>query len=316
MSRHHLSETPHTMNGDNRHEPVMAQECLHWLTAPERGGLMIDGTVGDGGHAQRFLDRYPSLSLLAVDVDAHMLARARRTLRRFGSRVEFERGWFADVLASRHGTAHLVLLDLGLASYHFDCSARGFSFRRSEPLDMRLDDRLPRTAADILNEEPESALADLFYQYGEERHARRIARAVARRRAASPLRTTGELEELVWLAYPPPQRHRGGIHPATRSFQALRIAVNDELQRLRVGLAAALRCVTAGGSIGVIAFHSLEDRIVKHHLRSAAEPASDADAAWELPTRRPLRPTPAEVRANPRARSARLRVARRVAADG
>ena len=300
------------------HEPVMVQECLHWLTAPQRGGLMIDGTVGDGGHAQRFLDRYPSLSLLAVDVDAHMLERARRTLGRFGQRVEFERGWFADVVARRSGSAQLVLLDLGLASYHFDCSARGFSFRRCEPLDMRLDERLPRTAADILNEEPESALADLFHQYGEERHARRIARAVARRRAERPLRTTGELEELVWRSYPPPQRHRGGIHPATRSFQALRIAVNDELRRLETGLAAALRCLAAGGSIGVIAFHSLEDRIVKQHLRRAAQetPADSAGAAWEVCTKRPLRPTPAEVRANPRSRSARLRVARKVADHG
>ena len=298
------------------HEPVMVQECLHWLAAPERGGLMIDGTVGDGGHARQFLERYPSLSVLAVDVDAHMLARARRTLGRFGRRVEFEHGWFADVLARRSDTAQLVLLDLGLASFHFDCSARGFSFRGSGPLDMRLDERLPRTAADILNEEPESALADLFHQYGEERHARRIARAVARRRAQRPLRTTAEFEELVWLAYPPPQRHRGGIHPATRSFQALRIAVNDELQRLKSGLAAALRCLTTGGSIGVIAFHSLEDRIVKQHLRHAAAPKDGAAAAWDLPFRRPLRPTPAEVQANPRARSARLRVARRVASDG
>jgi 16S rRNA (cytosine1402-N4)-methyltransferase len=294
----------------------MAQECLNWLAAPEHGGLMVDGTVGDGGHAQQFLDRYPSLSLLAVDVDAHMLARARHTLGRFGRRVEFEHGWFADVIARRHVTAQLVLLDLGLASYHFDSSARGFSFRGSEPLDMRLDERLPRTAADILNEEPESALADLFYQYGEERHARRIAHAVARRRAEQPLRTTDEFENLVWRAYPPAQRRRGGIHPATRSFQALRIAVNDELQRLEIGLAAALGCVTIGGCVGVIAFHSLEDRIVKHHLRGAAEPSGAAAAAWEVLTKRPLRPTPAEVQANPRARSARLRVARRVADDG
>ena len=297
------------------HEPVMVQECLTWLAAPERGGLMIDGTVGDGGHAQQFLDRYPSLSLLAVDVDAHMLERARRTLGRFGRRVEFEHGWFADVLARRSDAAQLVLLDLGLASYHFDCSTRGFSFRRSEPLDMRLDERLPRTAADILNEEPESALADLFYQFGEERHARRIARAVARRRSEGPLRTTGEFEQVVWRAYPPQQRHRGAIHPATRSFQALRIAVNDELQRLETGLAAALRCLTAGGCIGVIAFHSLEDRIVKQHLRRAAAAPDGAGSAWELLTKRPLRPTPAEVHANPRARSARLRVARR-ASDG
>jgi 16S rRNA (cytosine1402-N4)-methyltransferase len=180
---------------------------------------------------------------------------------------------------------------------------------------MRLTDHLPRTAADILNEEPESSLADLFHQFGEERHARRLARAIVRQRAQRPFRTSDELEQVVWRIYPREQRYRG-VHPATRAFQALRIAVNDELQRLEQGLALAIRRLAAGGRLGVIAFHSLEDRIVKHHLRSAAEPASDADAAWELPTRRPLRPTPAEVQANPRARSARLRVARRVAADG
>ena len=297
------------------HEPVLAQECLDWLVAPQRGGLMIDGTVGDGGHAERFLDRHPSLSLLAVDVDARMLARARRNLGRFGNRVAFEHGWFADVLARRHGAAHLVLLDLGLASHHFDASGRGFSFRGSEPLDMRLDERLRRTAADILNEEPESVLADLFFQYGEERHARRIARAVTRRRAERPFRSTEELEQVVWRAYPPAQRH-GRIHPATRSFQALRIAVNDELRRLDRGLTEAIRCLCAGGRLGVIAFHSLEDRIVKQRLRQAAEPSDERVARVEQLTRRPLRPTPAEVSANPRSRSARLRVARRLPTDG
>lgn len=298
-----------------RHQPVLAQECLDWLAAPGQGGLMIDGTVGDGGHAQRFLDRYPSLSLLAVDVDACMLARARHNLERFGDRVAFERGWFADVLVRRHSTAQLVLLDLGLASYHFDSSGRGFSFRGSEPLDMRLDDRLPRTAADILNEEPESVLADIFFRYGEERHARRLARAVTRRRAERPFRSTEELEQVVWRSCPPAQRY-GRIHPATRPFQALRIAVNDELQRLDRGLSVAIRCLSAGGRLGVIAFHSLEDRIVKQRMRQAArQPGDGGDALVEVLTRRPLRPTPSEVRANPRSRSARLRVARRLVAD-
>ncbi len=298
-----------------RHQPVLAQECLDWLTAPGQGGLMIDGTVGDGGHAQRFLDRYPSLSLLAVDVDARMLARARHNLERFGDRVAFERGWFADVLVRRHSAAQLVLLDLGLASYHFDSSGRGFSFRGSEPLDMRLDDRLPRTAADILNEEPESVLADIFFRYGEERYARRLARAVTRRRAERPLRTTEELEQVVWRSFPPAQRY-GRTHPATRPFQALRIAVNDELQRLDRGLSVAIRCLSAGGRLGVIAFHSLEDRIVKQRMRQAAQRSGDVgDALVEVLTRRPLRPTPSEVSANPRSRSARLRVARRLVAD-
>jgi len=277
---------------------------------------MIDGTVGDGGHAERFLDRYPSLALLAVDVDERMLERARRNLGRFGGRVQFEHGWFADVLARRHGSAQLVLLDLGLASYHFDHSSRGFSFRGVEPLDMRLTDQLPRTAADILNEEPEASLADLFHRFGEERHARRLARAIARRRTQRPFRTSDELEQLVWRVYPRQQRHRR-IHPATRAFQALRIAVNDELQRLERGLALAMRRLAAGGRIGVIAFHSLEDRIVKQRLREAAGvPSGVGAAAVELLTRRPLRPAPPELARNPRARSARLRVARKVGDHG
>ena len=195
-----------------RHEPVLVQECLEWLAAPEAGGLMIDGTVGDGGHAERFLDRYPSLALLAVDVDERMLERARHNLGRFGGRVQFEHGWFADVLARRHASAQLVLLDLGLASYHFDHSSRGFSFRGVEPLDMRLTDQLARTAADILNEEPEASLADLFHQFGEERHARRLARSIVRRRTQRPFRTSDELEQVAWRVYPPAERHRR-IHP-------------------------------------------------------------------------------------------------------
>ena len=299
-----------------RHEPVLVQECLEWLVAPRAGGLMIDGTVGDGGHAARFLDRYPSLALLAVDVDERMLERARHNLGRFGGRVQFEHGWFADVLARRHASAQLVLLDLGLASYHFDHSSRGFSFRGGEPLDMRLTDQLARTAADILNEEPEASLADLFHRFGEERHARRLARAIVRRRTQRPFRTSDELEQVVWRVYPPAERHRR-IHPATRAFQALRIAVNDELQHLERGLALAIRRLAAGGRLGVIAFHSLEDRIVKHRLRDAASiPSGGGDATVEVLTRRPLRPAPREVARNPRARSARLRVARKAGGDG
>ncbi len=284
--------------------------------APEAGGLMIDGTVGDGGHAERFLDRYPSLALLAVDVDERMLKRARHNLGRFGGRVQFEHGWFADVLARRHATAQLVLLDLGLASYHFDHSSRGFSFRGVEPLDMRLTDQLTRTAADILNEEPEASLADLFHRFGEERHARRLARAIVRRRTQRPFRTSDELEQVVWRVYPPTERHRR-VHPATRAFQALRIAVNDELQRLERGLTLAISRLSVGGRLGVIAFHSLEDRIVKHRLRDAAGiPSGAGEAAVEVLTRRPLRPAPREVERNPRARSARLRVARKAGGDG
>ena len=305
-----------------RHEPVLVQECLEWLVAPEAGGLMIDGTVGDGGHAERFLDRYPSLSLLAVDVDDRMLARARHNLARFGRRVQFEHGWFADVLARHAGAAQLVLLDLGMASYHLDASGRGFSFRGSEPLDMRLGHQLSRTAADILNEEPESVLADLFHRYGEERHARRLARSIVRRRAERPFRTSDELEQAVWRVYPPNQRYRR-THPATRAFQALRIAVNDELQRLEQGLTFAMERLATAGRLGVIAFHSLEDRIVKQRFRQAALPATlpDGSEAGAAPvvkvlTRRPLQPTPEEIQRNPRARSARLRVAQKVAARG
>ncbi len=290
------------------HTPVLVDECLEWLAPPPCGGLLLDGTVGDGGHAARFLDRYPSLSLLAVDADEAMLARARTNLGRFGGRAEFVHGWFADVLAGTSRTPDLVLLDLGVASFHFDASGRGFSFRRAEPLDMRLTTRLSRTAADILNEEPESILADLFHRYGEERRARRLAREVVRRRATRPFRTSDELEQVAWSACPPAQRRRG-VHPATRVFQALRIAVNDELGRLQRGLTQAIERLAPGGRLGVIAFHSLEDRIVKRTLLESAQPDTTAPALVQVLTRRPLRPGADEVRRNPRARSARLRVA-------
>ena len=306
------------MADDAAHEPVLVGECLEWLVAPAAGGLLLDGTVGDGGHAARFLDRYPSLSLLAVDADERMLARARSNLARFGDRVEFVHGWFADVLAGITRPPDLVLLDLGVASLHFDASGRGFSFRGAEPLDMRLTDRLPRTAADILNEESESDLADLFYYNGEERHARRLAREVVRSRAAQPFQTTDQLERIAWRVYRAAQRNRRsargrGIHPATRVFQALRIAVNDELERLQQGLTEAIRRLAPAGRLGVIAFHSLEDRIVKRTLLAAAQPSAAAAPSLRLLTKRPLRPTADELQRNPRARSARLRVAEKLA---
>ena len=290
-----------------RHQPVLSAECLEWLIPPKTGGLMIDGTVGDGGHAEQFLDLYPSLSLIAVDVDEKMLSRARQNLGRFGDRVEFEHGWFTDVVARRSSLAQLVLLDLGLASYHYDSSCRGFSFNRDEPLDMRLSNNISRTAADFLNEEPETVLSDMFFHYGNERYSRRIAQAVVEQRVKCPFRTSGEMEKVIWRCYPRKQRH-GRIHPATRTFQALRIAVNDEIKRLEDGLALALRQLDKGGRLGVIAFHSIDDRLVKHRLRQAS---ISNGSCLELLTKRPLRPTLAEVHRNPRARSARLRIAAR-----
>ena len=291
-----------------RHQPVLSAECLEWLIPSKKSGLMIDGTVGDGGHAEQFLDLYPSLSLIAVDVDEKMLSRARQNLGRFGDRVEFEHGWFTDVVARQNSLAQIVLLDLGIASYHYDSSRRGFSFNRDEPLDMRLSNNISRTAADFLNEEPETVLSDLFFHYGNERYARRIAQAVVEQRVKCPFRTSGEMEQVIWRCYPRKQRH-GRIHPATRTFQALRIAVNDEIKRLEDGLTLALQQLDEGGRLGVIAFHSIDDRLVKHRLRQAS---ISNDPCLELLTKRPLRPTLAEVQRNPRARSARLRIAARV----
>ncbi len=283
------------------HVPVLLAEALRWLhPAPE--GWWADGTVGAGGHTQALLEATaPQGRVLGLDRDGETLALARQRLAGYGDRIRLVKANFADlaeVVKSLQLPAFAgVLLDLGVSSLQLEGAERGFSFQHDGPLDMRLDREQRLTAAELVNHASEEELADVLFHYGEERRSRRLARWIVRRR---PLTTTGQLADVARRAV----GRAGRIHPATRAFQALRIAVNDELGSLDRGLAAARGILAEGGRLVVISFHSLEDRIVKRFFRAGG---------WEILTRHVVRPGPEEMRANPRARSARLRAAARAA---
>jgi 16S rRNA (cytosine1402-N4)-methyltransferase len=278
-----------------------------FLLRPRREGWVIDGTVGMGGHAEAILETSgQDVRLLGLDVDPEALARAGTRLARFGARARLARSSFRRLreagAAEGIEQARAVLLDLGVSSYQLDESGRGFSFQADEPLDMRLDPSQAQTAATVVNTWPEEQLADALYEYGDERYARRIARAIVRRR---PLATTGDLVAAVRSGVPRaawPKR----THVATRTFQAVRMAVNDEPGALRQTLQDAPALLAVGGRLGVISFHSGEDRIVKQTFRALGS----AGFAELEPS--PLTPGDDEVRANPRARSAKLRVLERL----
>ncbi|NOT25375.1 MAG: 16S rRNA (cytosine(1402)-N(4))-methyltransferase RsmH [Acidobacteria bacterium] len=292
------------------HEPVMVAEVLEHL-APQRGGLFVDCTVGLGGHTRALLEAGAS-SVIGFDRDPGALAEALEVLRPFGERVQLVHADYrrlGEVLNER-GIAGVdgLLADLGVSSMQFDMPGRGFSFRRDEPLDMRMDTTTGPTAADLIGDADERTLADVIYEFGEERQSRRIARAIAAARARAPIATTGQLADVVRRAMP--GRGYTRIDPATRTFQAIRIWVNRELEGLDLFLGTAARSLRDGGRMAVISFHSLEDRIVKHTLRSL-------QTAGELTirTKRPLVPSEGEIERNPRARSAKLRAAARPELD-
>lgn len=316
-----------------RHVPVMLREVLEYL-APRPGGVIVDATLGLGGHAAAFLERLgPAGRLIGVDQDAEALAAARRRLEQLCE----ARGWAPPYAFTLHrasfralpsllradavGPVHGALFDLGVSSLQLDDPARGFSFRAGGPLDMRMDRSLPVSAADLVNTLPEEDLARVIWELGEERASRRIARRIAARRSQAPLRTTTELAELVAGCFPAAQRH-GRIHPATRTFQALRIRVNSELDALDEVLGSLADWLAPGGRVVVLSYHSLEDRIVKRALerlsgRCRCPPElpvcqCGAQSLVKILTRRPLPPAEAEVAANPRARSAKLRAAQRL----
>lgn len=304
------------------HEPVLRGPVLELLQPRGGTGLLVDATLGEGGHAAAFLERFPGLTLLGVDRDGEILARAEIRLAGYGGRVRLFRMGFAEFF-ERYGELAAarpdrILMDLGVSMYHFESSARGFSFRADEPLDMRLEAGQGRTAAELVNGSPVEELARILREYGEERWARRIAGAIVRRREAEgPLTRARELAELVARAVPPEARG-GRIHPATRTFQALRIAVNGELDELARALPAAFAQLPAGGRMGVISFHSLEDRMVKRFFQERAR-ACTCPPDWpicqcggrrelEILTRKPVTAAEEERRANPASRSAKLRV--------
>jgi 16S rRNA (cytosine1402-N4)-methyltransferase len=289
------------------HEPVMVSEVLAHLE-PVRGGVFVDCTVGLGGHARALLDG-GATRLIGFDRDPAALAHARQTLSASADRVELVHADYRAIEpqldARGMTTVDGILADLGVSSMQLDADGRGFSFRRDEPLDMRMDTTAGPTAAEALHEVDEKTLADLIYEFGEERHSRRIARAIVTARGQRAIDTTGQLADIVRRAIPRKGYQR--IDPATRTFQAIRIWINRELEGLDGFLATAARRLTAGGRLAVITFHSLEDRIVKHTLR-----ALQADGVISVRTKRPVVPSEAEIERNPRARSAKLRAAERV----
>lgn len=312
---------PPPLAGDApQHEPVLYQEVLATL-APRAGGRYLDGTLGLGGHAWGLLTASsPDGTLLALDQDPTAIGFARRRLAPFGDRVTIVRANFVEMaaVAAGRGPFDGILLDVGLSSLQLADEARGFSFHADSPLDMRMDPDGPQRAADLVNTLDERSLADLIYRYGDERRSRRIARAIVSRR---PFSSARELGETIAAAVGRGRKDR--IHPATRTFQALRIAVNDELGVLERVLPDALSLLRPGGRLAVISFHSLEDRIVKNHFRNEATDClcppklltcvCGHQATVVLVTRKPIRPGEDEIRRNPRARSARLRVAERLA---
>jgi 16S rRNA (cytosine1402-N4)-methyltransferase len=297
-----------------KHVPVLLSEVLAGL-APHSGGRYVDGTLGGGSHAAAVLDASaPDGRLLGIDADPAALAAAGARLAAFGERARLVHGNFREIgrLAREHGFDGVdgLLLDLGVSSHQLDTPERGFSFAADAPLDMRLDPTAGATAADLVNETPEGELADLIYRYGEERGSRRVARFIAEARRKRPIETTGELAELVARALG--GRH-GKLHPATRTFQALRIAVNRELESLELALPQAVDLLAPVGRLAVISFHSLEDRIVKLFFRSeSGYGGSEQPARLQIITKKPIEAGEQEARANPRSRSAKLRIAERV----
>jgi 16S rRNA (cytosine1402-N4)-methyltransferase len=296
--------------GDAGHVPVLTAEVLQHLQ-PERGGLFVDCTVGLGGHARALLEA-GATRVIGLDRDPDALAIARGTLAPWSDRVELVHADYRtlDEVLDGRGIPLVdgALADLGVSSLQFDAPGRGFSFQRDEPLDMRMDRSRGGTAADLVAQSGEADLADAIFTYGEERFSRRIARAIVNARREAPIATTGRLASIVRRVIP--RRGYSRIDPATRTFQALRIWVNRELEGLDRFLETAAQRLRAGARLVVITFHSLEDRIVKHTLRALER--SGAPVVKVL-TKKPTTPKPAEVQSNPRARSAKLRAAERVA---
>jgi 16S rRNA (cytosine1402-N4)-methyltransferase len=300
------------------HLPVMLAEVLESLS-PRDGAHYIDGTFGGGGYAKAILEA-ADCRVLGIDRDPDAVARGRELAKQFAGRLTIVQGEFSQMDELFNGKSDGVVLDLGVSSFQFDEADRGFSFREDGPLDMRMS-KSGVSAADFVNTAEESVLADVIHHLGEERFARRVARAIV---AARPLSRTAELADVVAKALGPAAL-RDPIHPATRTFQALRIHVNDELGELERGLEAAERVLAAGGRLVVVAFHSLEDRIVKRFFAEHGKPqpagsrhapvaAAKRQQTFRLITSKPRMPTEAEIAQNPRARSARLRAAEKLAA--
>lgn len=310
---------------DTVHYSVLQKEVMEYLVPQSGRGLFIDSTLGEGGHSELLLRSYPEMQLIGLDADSHILKVARERLAPFGERVRLFNMWFNQFYREYPlggEQADAVLFDLGISSFHYERAGRGFTFQKEEPLDMRLDETLEISARDIVMTYPAKELARIFFEFGEERYSRQIAGAIVKAREETEIDTSGQLAEIIRGAVPQKYRH-GRINPATRSFQALRIVVNGELARLESALSDALRHLKVGGRMGVISFHSLEDRIVKHFFQHKSKSCT-CPPEWpickcggnqevvHLINRKPIAPGEEEIRINPPSRSAKLRVVEKV----
>jgi 16S rRNA (cytosine1402-N4)-methyltransferase len=307
----------------------MKGEVLEYLAPAGEKALFVDCTLGEGGHSEAILDTWPGARVIGIDTDAGIQARARERLARFGDRITFVNGWSDEVLAgwSFKEKPDRILIDAGISVYHYEVSGRGFSFDRDEPLDMRLSVDSAVSAADLVAGMTEGELADLIFYNSDERYSRRIAKAICETRRSTPIVTGAQLADLIKGAVPPPYRH-GRIHPATRTFQALRMAVNGEIDHLSKASRAALELLPVGGRLAVISFHSHEDRLIKRLFRSltdrfaGGDDDSGSDGAktdgsdlyargmrLNILTPRPVTASEAEIGINSPSRSAKLRVA-------
>ena len=308
------------MMNDSPHKPVLYQEIIHALQ-PQKGGRYVDGTLGAGGHARGILEASaPDGQLLGLDVDPQALAIARETLAPYEHRIHLAQASYTSLSAQlknlQWDSVDGIVLDLGASSMQFDTAERGFSFMQDAPLDMRFGPHATQTAADIVNSYTERELADLIYEYGEDRDSRKIARAIVKKR---PVHTTRELVAAIEAVSP---RRGDRVHPATKTFQALRIAVNEELSSIEAVLPQAVAGLRSGGRLAVISFHSLEDRIVKEFFRSQIKDLinppyeqiyeEERNAILKEVNRKPIMPSEEETKNNPRARSAKLRIAEKI----
>ncbi len=330
MLAHELVLNPNEVSGSG-HTPVLLQDVLR-LTAPQPGEHVIDATLGAGGYSRAFLDAIaPDGTLLGIDRDAPLLQRVTKDFSIYGSRVQLVHGSFAALasIAKNFPTPDIIVADLGLSSVALDTPERGFSFLQDGPLDMRMDQSTGESAADLVNRQTESNLEHILKTFGEEPHSRQIARAIAKHRAEQPIRTTQDLATVIDDAYrkilhAPAGRKlwlTRGLHPATRTFQALRIAVNHELEQLEAFLPAAFTLLGPGGRLAVVSFHSLEDRIVKRFVQTLIKRCTCPPEQLQCTcgnharaiaiTRKPVQPSPEEVLQNPRSRSAKLRIIRK-----
>ena len=288
------------------HYSVLQKPVLELLTPLEEKSSMLDCTLGEGGHSLLFLQKYPNLNITGLDRDSEIIKKAQTRLEGFGERFKAKNIWFNDYFETcPENTYDIILFDLGISIFHYVEANRGFSFQKDEKLDMRLDENSTFTAWDIVNKYKQEDLANVIYKYGEERYSRQIATAIIENR---PLNTTKELENVIFHCVPYGYKH-GHIHPATRTFQALRIEVNHELDRIEPALEGAIKCLKIGGKLGVITFHSLEDRQVKWLFKAHKE-GENADLIWL--NKKPIIADEEECKINPPSRSAKLRVVEKV----